>query len=166
MILIYLLFPSRFTYISLVPAESRRYLVYKKAYDSLKLATKEFSTPMELLEVKFIGPDIIAKLERRSAQEQHGGPSQPAAPQAASKKPRGRPLKRSATEIDMDPPPVAKRRTVSATEIPARAPMPLERSAATMPAGEDRPFQFWYIGGEKKKKTSPCNPLGSDNSTL
>jgi hypothetical protein len=150
-ILIYLLFPSRFTYISFVPAESRRYFVYKKAYDSLKLATKEFSTPMELLEVKYIGPDIIAKLEKRSAQEQHGGPSQPAAPQAASKKPRGRPLKRSATEIDIDPPPVAKRRTVSAAEIPARAPMPLERSAATMPAGEDRPFQFWYIGGEKKK---------------
>ncbi|KAF7334317.1 ERCC4 domain-containing protein [Mycena sanguinolenta] len=140
--------------------ESKRYFVYKRAFDSLKAQTKEFSTPRELLEVKFIGPDIVAKLEMRYA-AQENGPSQsaPAAP-AAPKKPRGRPPKRSATDVDMDPPPVAKRRTAG-VELPAQAsvtqpaPPGLQRSA-TSPAIGNRSFQFWYLDDHKPVLNRGC----------
>ncbi|KAF8217721.1 ERCC4 domain-containing protein [Mycena galopus ATCC 62051] len=136
--------------------ESRRYLVYKKALNSLKSATKQFATPGELLEVDYIGQVIVSKLQKRYDQENLdiGWPSSQsgAAAAAAPKKPRGRPPKRSATEVDMDPPPVAKRRTVSAAELPPPVTQPappiLQRSA-TMPANENRPFQFWYLDGRK-----------------
>ncbi|KAF7338714.1 ERCC4 domain-containing protein [Mycena sanguinolenta] len=89
---------------------------------------------------------------RYAAQE--NGPSQPApAAPAAPKKPRGRPPKRSATDVDMDPPPVAKRRTAG-VELPAQAsvtqpaPPGLQRSA-TSPAIGNRSFQFWYLDDHK-----------------
>ncbi|KAJ7253734.1 hypothetical protein B0H12DRAFT_1291882 [Mycena haematopus] len=107
----------------------------------------------ELRDEQDKGPSIVEKLEQRYAAQENGGPSQPVAAPAAPKKPRGRPPKRSATDVDMDPAPVAKRRTVGA-ELPAQAPVaqpapPMIQRSATIPAGEDRPFQFWYLDGHK-----------------
>ncbi|KAJ7098269.1 ERCC4 domain-containing protein [Mycena epipterygia] len=131
--------------------ESNRYHVYSKALKGLKAETKEFITPRELISVKGIGPGIVATLEKRYALENGGPPSsQPVA--AAAPKPRGRPLKRTATDIDIGPPPAAKRRTASAAALPTQvATTQLAPTAtATMPADINAPFEFSYLDGNKR----------------
>jgi hypothetical protein len=125
---------------------SNNYNIYNKAFYGLKNHEKEFATPRELIEVNGIGPKIVDKLEKLYAADGRGN-SQPVATAAAPKKPRGRPLKRSATDLDsMDPPPASKRLTVSAAVLPTQVPATqvppptLERPAMT-----PGPFQFWYI---------------------
>ncbi|KAJ7718694.1 hypothetical protein DFH07DRAFT_1011587 [Mycena maculata] len=71
------------------------YKAYKKAFNGLKAATKEYATPRDLHEVPGIGTKIIEKLERRYVLENGEEP----APQAPPK-PRGRPKKRSAMEVE------------------------------------------------------------------
>ncbi|KAJ6572086.1 hypothetical protein B0H19DRAFT_1132517 [Mycena capillaripes] len=127
--------------------DTNRYHVYNKALKSLKNETKQYSTPQELIEVPYIGKGIVALLEKRYLEA--GRSSPPVAAQPAPKKPRGRPVKRSATDVDVDPPPEAKRRTVSAAAVPTQVP-------TTQPAPERSnvaaggPFQFWYMDGNKR----------------
>ncbi|KAJ7512447.1 hypothetical protein B0H11DRAFT_2182776 [Mycena galericulata] len=129
--------------------ESNRYNVYNKALKGLKAATKEFATPRELIEIKGIGPGIVATLEKRYASE-NGDVSQPVAPVPAAPKPRGRPVKRSATELDVDPPPQAKRRVASASELPV----------PTLP-GSNEPFRFSYLDVDGKRV---CNRVDAETS--
>ncbi|KAJ7928153.1 ERCC4 domain-containing protein [Mycena leptocephala] len=135
---------------------SNNYNIYNKAFYGLKNHEKELATPRELIEVKGIGPKIVDKLEKLYAADGRGN-SQPVAAAAAPKKPRGRPLKRSATDLDsMDPPPASKRRTVSAAVLPTQVPATqvppptLERPAMT-----PGPFQFWYIN-ERNERVLDC----------
>ncbi|KAJ6616499.1 ERCC4 domain-containing protein [Mycena sp. CBHHK59/15] len=124
------------------------YHIYNKAFKGLKEATKEFSTPRELIEVKGIGPGIVKKLEKRLAE--NGGPSSehvPPTATAATPKPRGRPQKRSATEIGIEPAPAPKRRTVSAAVLPVSVP-----AIPGPDNGHDHDvFQFWYADSDGKR---------------
>ncbi|KAJ7098261.1 ERCC4 domain-containing protein [Mycena epipterygia] len=126
---------------------TNNYYVYSKAFKGLKESMKEFSAPRELLEVKGIGKGIVAKLEKRYAQENGEPVSAPDVP-----KPRRRPLKRTAADVDMEAPPAAKRRTVGAAALPTQvATTQLARTAtATMPAGINAPFKFSYLDGNKR----------------
>ncbi|KAK7059717.1 ERCC4 domain-containing protein [Favolaschia claudopus] len=128
---------------------SRKHYIYSKAFKSLKEQTTEYATPQDLISVKFIGPDIIRELEKRSALQNGTGGTR-SQPVASGSKPRGRPPKRSATDVDMEAPPAAKRRSVSSAQAIPQPPPVLERSN-TMPAGEiPGPFQFWYLDGQKR----------------
>ncbi|KAJ7047896.1 ERCC4 domain-containing protein [Mycena alexandri] len=117
---------------------SNRYYAYNKALKGLQEASKEYSTPRDLIEVSGIGPGIVAALEKRYALENGG--LQPI-PAPVAPKPRGRSVKRSATEVDIEPPPAAKRRTVSVAMLPIHPPSAPERPAE---------FQFWYLDGDKR----------------
>lgn len=120
--------------------DSHRYFAYNKALKGLKSAKKEFATPRELIAVNNIGPGIVATLEKRYALE-NGGASQPEPTQAPAPKPRGRQVKRSATDVDVQRPPPAERRTTSAAALPTQIPA----SHPVRPSGNE-PFQFWYLG--------------------
>ncbi|KAJ7636921.1 hypothetical protein FB45DRAFT_907731 [Roridomyces roridus] len=109
-------------------------MVYGKAFNSLKNETKEYTTPNQLLEVKGIGKKTVAVLEERYAMENGGVASQPAP------KPRGRPVKRSATDLDVEPPPPAKRRTASAAVLPTQVPQAINDQ-----------FRFCYLDGNEKR---------------
>ncbi|KAF7348560.1 ERCC4 domain-containing protein [Mycena venus] len=130
--------------------EDNQYKIYNKAFKSLKSEIKEYIALHDLLAVKYIGPKIVQKLQERYVPDNEELSQPVAAP--APKKPRGRPPKRSATDVDIEPPPVAKRRSLSAaqlpTHVPATQPAPptLERSAT----GENKPFQFWYLDGHRR----------------
>ncbi|KAJ6532752.1 hypothetical protein DFH09DRAFT_1326027 [Mycena vulgaris] len=124
---------------------SNYYTVYNRAFNNLKASTKEFATPRELKEIKFLGPKIIAALEKRYALENDDPLPTPPAPKSPT-----RPLKRAATDIDREPPPRAKRRTVSAAALPTQGPAPQAAPSIEAPAGNNEPFQFWYLDGAKR----------------
>ncbi|KAJ7484395.1 ERCC4 domain-containing protein [Mycena latifolia] len=153
--------------------DSNWHRVYKKALNNLKDTTKEFATPRELIEVKGIGPVIVATLEKRYLD--NGGLAQPlqAAP---TPNPRARPLKRAATDVDQEPPPQAKRRTVSAAALSARVPatqpvrLPATKPAQTTterPTGNNDAFQFWYLDGNKRvRKRVDAETTWEDSTQL
>ncbi|KAJ7735101.1 ERCC4 domain-containing protein [Mycena maculata] len=122
--------------------DSNLYRTYTKAINGLKEIKKEFATPRELTEVKGIGPGIVKTLEKRYALE-NGGPSSQSPPAPA----RGRPVKRSATEVDVEPPPQAKRRTASTSVLPTQI---TTSHPASTPAG-DEAFKFWYLDVDGKR---------------
>ncbi|KAJ7131751.1 ERCC4 domain-containing protein [Mycena crocata] len=132
--------------------EDNRYKTYTKAINGLGAATQEYSTPGDLIAVKGIGPMIVGALKKRYAQENGVPSSSQPGPSSPAPKPRGRPPKRSATEVDIGPPPAAKRRTVSAAALPAQAPI------ATQTAAE---FQFWYLDGDEKHVRRQADALTS-----
>ncbi|KAJ7089222.1 ERCC4 domain-containing protein [Mycena belliarum] len=120
--------------------EDNKYKLYKKALNGLREATKEFATPGDLIEVNGIGPAIIKTLEER-----YGSDTGLSQPRRAA--PATRPLKRTNTDVDRDPPPHAKRRTVSAAASLLSAASTQPTRAIERPV---TPFQFWYLDGDKR----------------
>src|ERR1700761_4479941 len=98
-------------------ADDHRYMVYNKAWNGLKKETREFTTPRDLLAVHGIGPAIVKKIEQRYIPDWDPDIPPP------SSRPRGRQLKRSASDIGAEPPRSNKRRTGSVAELPTQAPL-------------------------------------------
>ncbi|KAJ7201560.1 ERCC4 domain-containing protein [Mycena pura] len=134
--------------------DDHRYMVYNKAWNGLKKETREFTTPRDLLAVHGIGPAIVKKIEQRYIPDWDPDIPPP------SSKPRGRQLKRSASDIGAETPRANKRRTGTVAELPTQAPLvqPVPPTIeATTAASVGKPFQFWYLDVEGNRVRDRVN---------